>query len=65
VFDVGHQQLEFAATKGCAEADAVARPSRRATPRVPGVPWWQQDPGVRLPRPEAIHAIVEQLRSAR
>jgi hypothetical protein len=52
VFDVGNQQMQFAPSQGCAEADAVAPAPARAWPRVPGVPWWQQDPRVRLPGPD-------------
>jgi hypothetical protein len=52
VFDLGNQQMQFAPSQGCAEADAVA-PARARAPRfVPGVPWWQQDPRVRMPGPD-------------
>jgi hypothetical protein len=53
VFDIAKHQMQFAASKGCGEADAIAKPAVRA-PMIPGVPWWQQDPRVRVPRPEVI-----------
>jgi hypothetical protein len=36
VFDVEHQQIQFAPQQGCAEADAVARGMPRAAPQLPG-----------------------------
>ncbi len=53
VFDIANQQMQFAASKGCGEADAIAWPAR-ATPRVPGIPWWRQDPRVRVPDAAAM-----------
>jgi hypothetical protein len=53
VFDIGHDQMQFALQQGCHEADAVSRPPRRAQ-LTPGIPWWRQDPRVRLPDPAEV-----------
>ena len=51
-FDVGNHQIGFALQQGCHEASlAVARPAPHYQP---GTPWWQQDPRVHTPSPDAI-----------
>jgi hypothetical protein len=48
VFDIAHQQMQFAPSQGCAEADAVAPASTKAVGHIRGAPGWPGSPRVRV-----------------
>jgi hypothetical protein len=59
-FNVGTTTMGFALESGCDEAvsDVRSRSNIQVPPRVPGIPWWKQDPRVRTPDPKEIQRKI-------
>ena len=53
-FDIGNNQMTFAGQAGCSEANFAPDVARPAPHYSPDMPWWKQEPRLRLPSPEAL-----------